>query len=257
MGILIKNVFKSYETAARQQISALQDISLTILDNELVCLLGPSGCGKSTLLKILAGLVKPCKGAVEIDGHPVTGPGSDKGVVFQDYALFPWCTVIENVEFGLRLRKVAKTERKERAYYYLNLVGLGDYVDSYIHQLSGGMKQRVAIARALILEPSIILMDEPFGALDSFTRMQMQQELVAICGSNCPAVVFVTHDIDEAIYLGDRVVVMTPNPGKISTVVDIPLNRPRNRAGYDFGILRNRVYRECSLVTEYNPEFTI
>ncbi|TWH45594.1 ABC transporter ATP-binding protein [Sporomusa sp. KB1] len=257
MAIQVHDVRKSFHLKKDREIIALNDVSLSVNDQEFVCLLGPSGCGKSTLLKIIAGLEQASSGWVEIDGQRITAPGSDRAIVFQDYALFPWRTVVENVQFGLDLRKVPAKAAREKALEYLNLVNLCNFANVYPHQLSGGMKQRVAIARALVLEPKILLLDEPFGALDAFTRMQLQLELTSICKKNSPTVIFVTHDIDEAIYLGDRVVIMTPNPGKVNAIVNVQLPKPRNRTDYDFNKIRDRVFREFSLVTETSLEYVI
>ncbi len=257
MAITIQGIRKSYLLPNGRQMVAINDVNLSIKDREFVCLLGPSGCGKSTLLKLIAGLEQPSSGWVEIDGQQVTAPGNDRAIVFQDYALFPWRTVVENVQFGLDLRNMPAKEARKKALAYLALVNLSDFAGVYPHQLSGGMRQRVAIARALVLEPKILLMDEPFGALDAFTRMQLQLELTGICQENSPTVVFVTHDIDEAIYLGDKIVIMTPNPGKVNSVVTVQLAKPRSRTDYDFNTIRNQVFREFSLVTETSLEYTI
>lgn len=256
MDINVNKVSKIFHLP-HKEINALQDVNLTIQGQEFICLLGPSGCGKSTLLKILAGLETPSTGTIAIGGKRVTGPGGDRAVVFQDYALFPWRTVIENIEFGLQLRHIPAKESREKAIRYLEMVHLGEFENAYIHQLSGGMKQRVAIARALVLEPKILLMDEPFGALDAFTRMDLQTELIHICQEKKPTVVFVTHDIDEAIYLGDKVVIMTPNPGKVNAVIELPLSKPRSRTGYDFNRFRDLVYKEFSLVHDFECEYLI
>ncbi|HWR06484.1 ABC transporter ATP-binding protein [Sporomusa sp.] len=257
MAILVHDVRKSFTLQKDREVVALNDVSLSVDDHEFLCLLGPSGCGKSTLLKIIAGLEQPSAGWVEIDGQRITAPGSDRAIVFQDYALFPWRTVVENVQFGLDLKKVPAKAARAKALEYVNMVSLCDYANVYPHQLSGGMQQRVAIARALVLEPKILLMDEPFGALDAFTRMQLQLEVTSICEQNSPTVIFVTHDIDEAIYLGDRVVIMTPNPGKVNSIVNVQLPKPRNRTDYDFNKIRDHVFREFSLVTETSLEYAI
>jgi len=256
MAIVVQNVSKDYYLSGKE-ISALRDVNLAINDHEFICLLGPSGCGKSTLLKIIAGLELPSEGIVKINGQPVIGPGIERAVVFQDYALLPWRTVIENIEFGLQLRHIPAKEARQKALRYLKTVHLEKFENAYIHQLSGGMKQRVAIARALILNPKILLMDEPFGALDAFTKMDLQLELASLFQDKQLTVIFVTHDIDEAIYLGDKVVIMTPNPGKINAIIDLPLPKPRFRTGPDFNIFRNLVYKEFSLVHEGNCEYYI
>lgn len=238
MGIEIKNVSKSYQLGNGQKIQVLNQISLTINKGEYLCFLGPSGCGKSTLLRLLAGIETYEFGEITCDGQLMIGPSPERGFVFQDYALFPWLTVRQNIEFGLEIRKVPKKERKEISHYYLQMMNLSEVADAYPSQISGGMKQRVAIARALCLKPSFLLMDEPFGALDAITRMQLQEELIRIWQMEKITIIFVTHDVEEAIYLGSRVVVMGTRPSKIKGVLDIPLPRPRNRTAAEFGKLR-------------------
>jgi len=191
-------------------------------------LVGPSGCGKSSLLYLTAGLAEPTSGEIYVGGQQVEGPGADRGMVFQSYTLFPWLTVRQNVEFGLKRRGMPAAQRKDIVDYYVNEVGLSGFADNYAKQLSGGMMQRVAIARALANDPQILLMDEPFGALDSQTRLQMQQLLLRVWGNSKKTVLFVTHDIDEAILLGDRVYVMGARPGRIKQILDVPIERPRN-----------------------------
>jgi NitT/TauT family transport system ATP-binding protein len=212
---------------------ALVDINLRIEEGEFVCLLGPSGCGKSTLLKIIAGLIPATSGRITINGKPVSGPGPERAVVFQDYALFPWMTVRDNVEFGLEARKLPLAERREVSKRLLKVVGLSDFAERFPHQLSGGMKQRVSIARALAVDPSLLLMDEPFGALDAQTRQLLQDELLRIWREYRKTVVFVTHSIEEAIYLSDRIVVMTARPGRVKQIVKVPEARPRDMASVD------------------------
>lgn len=255
--IKVNNVSKVYEAKGKKEVLVLKDVNLTVKTNEFVCILGPSGCGKSTLLRIIAGLDSSTEGTVQIDEQTINKPSRDSSVVFQDYALFPWRTVVENVEFGLKLRKVPTKEAREKALKYLHLVNMDRFQNAYIHQLSGGMKQRVAIARALVLEPKILLMDEPFGALDTFTRIQLQDELINICKNRELSVVFVTHDIDEAIYLGDKIAIMKSNPGKINSLVEINLTKPRNRTDHNFTNYRNFIYKEFSLVKEFEPEYNI
>jgi NitT/TauT family transport system ATP-binding protein len=215
-------------------VPALAGIDLDVAARELVCLLGPSGCGKSTLLNIVAGFLAPTTGRVLVDGTPVTGPGADRGVVFQEYVLFPWLTVTGNVEFGLTLTGAPAEVRRRTAARYVEMVGLRAHAEKFPVQLSGGMKQRVAIARALANSPSIILMDEPFGALDAQTREILQDELSKIQRVEHKTVIFVTHSIREAVYLGDRVVVMTSAPGRIKQVFDIKLPDVRDRFAPDF-----------------------
>ena len=234
--IEIRQVTKRYESAEASQGPALEDVSLTIADNEFVTLVGRSGCGKTTLLNIVAGLVAPTGGEVRVDGRPVTGPGQGKGMVFQQHALFPWLTAIQNVEFAGKSRGVPRQERRETASELIELVGLRGFEDKYPVELSGGMQQRVAIARALALDPEILLMDEPFGALDELTRIEMQDELLRVWSSRKKTVVFVTHSISEALVLSDRVVVLTARPGRIRQEFAVELPRPRERT--DPGLLR-------------------
>jgi len=209
-------------------VTALDGISLDVADKEFSVIVGPSGCGKSSLLRLVAGLIEPSAGTISLDGTIVTRPGRDRGMVFQSYTLFPWLTVEDNVEFGLKLRDMAAMERTRIAKHYIAEVGLEGFEKSYPKQLSGGMMQRVALARALANDPAILLMDEPFGALDSQTRSLMQELLLNIWEHSHKTVLFITHDIDEAILLGDRVHVMTARPGRIKEMVEIDIPRPRN-----------------------------
>jgi NitT/TauT family transport system ATP-binding protein len=202
--------------------TALSEVDLTIRSGEILVLVGPSGCGKSTLLDLVGGLSRPSSGQVLVDGVPVTGPGLDRGIVFQQYALLPWRTALGNIEFGLEAKRVPRPERRARAREYLDLVGLTGFERHYPHELSGGMKQRVAIARSLAYDPAVLLMDEPFAALDAQTRETLQDELLRIWAKTRKTVLFITHSIEEAIYLGQRVAVMTSRPGRIKAVVDTP-----------------------------------
>ena len=219
-------------------VLAIADVSLEIKEGEFVCLLGPSGCGKSTLLKIVGGLIPATSGTVEIRGQAIRGPGPDRAFVFQDYALFPWMTIQGNVEFGLAARGVELGRRRQVSADLLKVMGLTEFAEKYPHHLSGGMKQRVSIARALAVEPQVLLMDEPFGALDAQTRFVMQQELLRVWRLYKKTVLFVTHSIDEALYLGDRVLLMTARPGTVKEELKIPLPRPRDIASLEFGQLR-------------------
>lgn len=203
--------------------TAVHDVSLEIAAGEFLAVVGPSGCGKSTLLDLLGGLTEPTSGRVLVDGEPVRGPGLDRGVVFQQYALLPWRTAQANVEFGLEAKQIPRRERRERAREYLSLVGLAGFADRYPHELSGGMKQRVAIARSLAFDPGVLLMDEPFAALDAQTRELLQEELLRIWQRTGKTVVFVTHGIDEAVYLGERVAVLTARPGRVKEIVTVDL----------------------------------
>ncbi len=207
---------------------ALQDVNLTINKNEFITIIGPSGCGKTTLMRAVGGLVVPTEGTVAIDGQRVTGPHQQSAIVFQNFALLPWETVINNVAFGLELKGISKSERLERAKSYIDKVGLAGFEDKYPRELSGGMQQRVGLARALSVQTPILLMDEPFGALDQQTRRYMQEELLDIWQQDQRTVIFVTHDMEEAVLLGDRVVLMSARPGKIEEVIDVNLPRPRN-----------------------------
>ena len=227
--VQIKNVKKIYEGRNGQTV-ALNGANLDIYDNEFICVVGPSGCGKSTLLNIIAGLHEATSGEVLVDGVKVEGTGVDRGVVFQQYALFPWLTVKKNVEFGLKLRKdITKEQREEISMKYIKMVGLEKFVNAYPKELSGGMKQRVAIARAYAVNPSLLLMDEPFGALDAQTRTQLQTELLKTWEEEKKTCFFITHDVEEAILLASRVVVMSARPGRIKEVIDIDIPYPRNQ----------------------------
>jgi NitT/TauT family transport system ATP-binding protein len=239
----IRGVTKSF-VHRRTGMTALDGIDLAVGDREFVSLVGASGCGKSTLLSIVAGLQGFDRGTVTVDGAPIAGPGRDRGVVFQTYTLMPWLTAVANVEFALGDIGLSAKEIRARAAEHLALVGLSRFAESYPNQLSGGMKQRVAIARALCYRPKILLMDEPFGALDALTRAQMQELLTGIWEAHRLTVLFVTHDVDEAVYLSDRVAVMTGRPGRIKEILTVPLPRPRTPAIVEeeaFGRLRHRV----------------
>ena len=224
----VDKVSLQYKTPSGSTFTALEQVSFEVPDQQFAVLVGPSGCGKSSLLYLTAGLAEPTSGEIYVGGTQVDGPGADRGMVFQSYTLFPWLTVRQNVEFGLKRRRVPAAERKDIVEFYLNEVGLQRFADNYAKQLSGGMMQRVAIARALANDPQILLMDEPFGALDSQTRLQMQQLLLKVWEHSKKTVLFVTHDIDEAILLGDRIFVMGARPGRIKQVLDVPIERPRN-----------------------------
>jgi len=229
-----KDISLVYDTPAGA-VQAVRGVSLDIEQSEFLCLVGPSGCGKSTMLNIIAGFLKPTEGQITIGGKSVNGSGMDRGVVFQDFAqLFPWRTALGNVSFGLEMKGVPKTEREQIAREQLRLVKLEKFVKSYPHHLSGGMQQRVAIARALAYNPSVLLMDEPFAALDALTRDEMQQLLAEVWAETKKTVVYVTHNVAEAVYLADRVIVMSPHPGRIKTEVKITLPRPRDPLSVEF-----------------------
>jgi NitT/TauT family transport system ATP-binding protein len=221
-----RGVSMTFETR-RGSVHALDDVSLTIPDAHFTCLVGASGCGKSTLLNIMAGLIDPTAGEVLLDGRPIDGPSADRGMVFQSYTLYPWMTVRRNVEFGPKLKGVGRAERRELAAGLIDEMALAEFADSYPKELSGGMKQRVAIARALANDPQVLLMDEPFGALDALTRAGAQRFLTEIWERHRRTIAFVTHDIDEAILLADTVCVMSPRPGRVREIVEIEIPRPR------------------------------
>lgn len=226
--VSIQGIEKKYNTR-KGEVVALNGVNFDIKKNEFICVIGPSGCGKSTLLNIIAGLLEPTAGQILVDGKPIQGTGTDRGVVFQQYALFPWLTVKKNVEFGLKLKGLSKDECDSIAMKYLKMVELEKFADSYPKELSGGMKQRVAIARAYAMNPEVLLMDEPFGALDAQTRTQLQTELLKAWQEENKTCFFVTHDIEEAIVLATRVVIMSARPGRIKEVVDIDIPYPRDQ----------------------------
>ena len=226
--VKIDHVEKIYDGRQGKMI-ALNGVDLDIYENEFITVVGPSGCGKSTLLNIIAGLLEPTSGNVYVDGKKVEGTGTERGVVFQQYALFPWLTVKQNVMFGLKLKGMDKVEAEKIAMKYIHMVQLEDFVDAYPKELSGGMKQRVAIARAYAVQPEVLLMDEPFGALDAQTRTQLQAELIQTWQEEKKPCFFITHDVEEAIILGTKVIVMSARPGRIKTIVDINLPYPRTQ----------------------------
>lgn len=239
------------------EFTALSEVNLDIEKGEFICLLGPSGCGKSTLLNAIAGFDLVNHGSVQISGKEVTSPSTKNVTIFQNYGLLPWRTVVKNVELGLEAQGIDKKTRREKALEYLRLVRLEDFADNFPRQLSGGMKQRVAIARALAVEPDIIFMDEPFGALDAITRMKLQDDILDICKNEKKTIIFVTHDIDEAVYLADRIVVMTPNPGKVKGVIPVPLHHFRDRTSGDFLLVRDKIFDLLNMKIEDNIEYTI
>ncbi|MBJ6727991.1 ABC transporter ATP-binding protein [Geomesophilobacter sediminis] len=237
--ISVRNVRRVFVNASGEETVALERVNLEIQPGEMVSLLGPSGCGKSTLMRIIAGLDQPGEGEVVLDGVPITGPHHERGLVFQDPTLFSWLTVKGNVSFGLKARGIKEIAREVDDY--IRLVGLEGFQNAYPHQLSGGMAQRVALARALVNHPKVLLLDEPLGALDAFTRMQMQDEILRIWEDRGTTMVFVTHDVDEAIYMSDRIIVMTPRPGKIQEIIEVRLSRPRARNHPDFFLIRSKI----------------
>lgn len=241
--VSIKNVSRIFKKENKSGTEALQNVSFDVEDGEFVCLLGPSGCGKTTLLRIIAGLETQTSGDITLNGVFITGPDPKRGMVFQQYSLFPWRTVIDNVTFGLEMQGIDKAESRRSVEKYIELVGLKQFKNSYPYELSGGMQQRAAIARALANEPEVLLMDEPFGALDAQTRNILQDELLRIWEQRHVTFIFVTHSVDEAVVLSDRIVVMTARPGKIKEIVEVDLPRPRSRTSPEVNRLRDRVLK--------------
>jgi len=242
--IQVKDLHKTFPLKGKDFV-ALGSVDLEIADQEFVTVVGPSGCGKTTLLNIIAGLEKKTGGQVLVDGEEVSGPSPERGVIFQQYALFPWLTVRENVEFGLRLKKLPRKVVTERAQHFIDLVGLTQFADALPKMLSGGMKQRCALARAYAVDPKLLLMDEPLGALDALTRVNLQGQLLQTWQADKRTVLFITHDVDEAVFLANRVVVMASNPGRIKEIIEIDLPYPRHidlRLTPRFGELRNQVW---------------
>lgn len=236
--LTLRNVTKRYNSE-EGELKALEEINLEVKSTEFLCIVGPSGCGKTTLLRMVAGLDYPSSGEIILDGERVRGPSPDRGMVFQEFSLFPWRTVLKNVEFGLEIRGVQ--ERRKIAEQYLELVGLLDFKNCYPQELSGGMKQRVAIARALATNPAILLMDEPFGSVDAQTRNVLQEELLQIWKRTEKTILFVTHSVDEAVYLADRVAVMSARPGRIIQCMKIDIPRPRKRTSMEANVIREQL----------------
>lgn len=241
MSLVINNLSKKFDNSDK---STLKEISLEIEAGEFVCIVGQSGCGKSTLLNLVAGLEEITSGEIILEGKPVTGPGADRTVMFQEHGLYPWLNVIENVKFGMKLAGLSKKEQEERAMKYLRMVHLEEYKDYPIHQLSGGMRQRVALARALTMDSKVLLMDEPFSALDKQTSNFLREELEQIWLETKKTILFITHSVEEAVYLADRVVVLSPDTQKITEIVDVHLPRPRHVYSEDFVELRHRILDE-------------
>jgi len=226
--LTVDQISKVYvDLRSGRSVAALRKVSFELREGDFVCILGPSGCGKSTLLKIIAGLIKPSAGSVCIHGRQIHGPGADRGMIFQEYALYPWKTVQDNVEFGLIIKGEPRAKRAARAREFIELVGLRGFEDRYPRELSGGMKQRVAVARALANDPQLLLLDEPFAAVDALTRQRLQEEIGRISERTKMTMLFVTHSVDEAAFLADRIIVLTPRPGEIQEIVDVDLKRPR------------------------------
>lgn len=249
------NVNLIFTPPNRVPVTALKDFNVAVGEGEFVSIVGPSGCGKSTFLNVLLGLIPPNSGQMKINGRPVKGPGQDRAMVFQEFGLLPWRTVLNNVELGLELRGVPVGQRRPASQKFIEMVGLTGFENHYPHELSGGMKQRVGLARALATDPDVLLMDEPFAALDAQTRDIMQAELLRIWQEARKTVLFVTHQIEEAVYLSDRVMVMTKRPGRAKKIIDIPLPRPRDyemRVTQEFNDLKLRLWNE--LKDEINPQ---
>ncbi len=238
--LTVSNVSRVFESDTGM-VEALRDINLEVSDKEFVCFIGPSGCGKTTFLRIIAGLDHPTSGEVLLDGVAIRSPDPERGMVFQEYSLFPWRTILDNIAFGLEIKGVPKAERHDIAQKYLELVGLGAFERNYPYELSGGMRQRVAIARALANDPKVLLMDEPFGSIDAQTRNVLQGELLKIWQKDRKTVLFITHSIDEAVYLADRVVVLSARPGQIRSIIEIDLERPRIRTSVEVNVIRERL----------------
>lgn len=253
--IKITEVSKSFALKDKILSLALDHVNLSIDQGEFVCLLGPSGCGKTTLLNLIAGFDKPTTGTVTIHDTVVSKPSIGRISIFQNYGLLPWRSVIKNVELGLETKGIPREDRKKIAEEYLELVGLSDFSKHHPAELSGGMQQRVAIARALAINPEVLLMDEPFGALDAMTRMVIQDEIQKIWLQKAKTIVFVTHDIEEAVFLADRIVVMTPYPGKVKSIINVPLARKRDRTSVDFLKIRDRVFKEFKLTISNDIEY--
>ena len=244
MKVDLKNVNKSFTKGKNETLPVLQDIDFSIEAGEFVSLLGPSGCGKSTILKLIAGLSHPSSGELKVNDTSITGPGTDRVVVFQEGGLFPWMTVLENVTYGLKIKKMSKAEAEEKAMEGLRMVHLGNFTGAYPHELSGGMKQRVAIARALVMDPDVLLMDEPFAALDEQTRLVLHQELQDIWQKTGKTILFITHNIREALTLSDRVLLMSTRPGTIKKSFTVQASRPRNPSDSVIVDLEKRVMAE-------------
>ncbi|WP_409316436.1 ABC transporter ATP-binding protein [Pseudomonas sp. KCJK9016] len=250
--VSFSHVGKSFDVDGFE-LEAIREFNLDIAEGEFIAIVGSSGCGKSTLLRLLVGLDTQFRGQITVDGKAVSGIGGERGIVFQEHRLFPWLTVADNIGLGLVNEPLSTAEKQQRINDFIELVGLRDFTRAYPHQLSGGMAQRVAIARGLVASPRILLLDEPFGALDALTRQQMQDELLAIRERAKITTILVTHDVEEAIFLADRVVVMEPRPGRIKQVVGITLPHPRQRSSFDFHQLREELLHELTSDDHYQP----
>lgn len=256
MYIEVNDVSVHYDQKG-EKFQALNHVTLSIEKGEFICLLGPSGCGKSTLLNSIAGFEDVSEGNITIDGKEVTTPNIQYVTIFQNYGLLPWRTVQKNVELGLETKKVSKEERAATAEKYIDMVGLNGFKSSYPYQLSGGMQQRVAIARALAVNPDVLFMDEPFGALDAITRMKLQEDVRNLSINEKKTIIFVTHDIEEAVYLADKVVIMTPNPGEIKGIVNIRMGSQRDRTSDEFLLARDKIFEMFNMKSEKTLEYYI
>lgn len=262
LSLIIKGVNKKF-ISKHKETYTLDNIDLSFKKGEFICLLGPSGCGKSTLLNIIAGLETPSEGKIYLNDKEINGVGVDRAVMFQESALFPWLKVIDNVEFGMKMAGVPSKERREKALYYLKMVHLAKFKNSFVHELSGGMRQRVALARALTLDSEVLLMDEPFAALDSQTKNILQTELQKVWIETKKTIIFVTHNVEEAVLLGDRVIVMSTNPGKVKKEFKIQLGRPRNIENVDLAYVTAQVMKELKeevekvAKSEYDSDWSI
>jgi NitT/TauT family transport system ATP-binding protein len=241
MNLELRDISKTFMAEKGESVESLSNINLTVKNEEFVCLLGPSGCGKTTLLRIIAGLDYPSTGTVMLGGTVIDRPNPQLAMIFQEYSLYPWKTVVNNIAFGLEIRGIPQWKRSDIVKKYLEIVGLEGFENSYPYELSGGMRQRVAVARALAVDPTILLMDEPFGALDAQTRNMLQHELLNIWEKTKKTILFVTHSVDEAVFLADRIVVLTPRPGTICEVIPIDQPRPRDRTSVEFAKVRRYV----------------
>lgn len=255
--LTIENVSRTYSDDKNNLVEALQNINLNVHEGEFVSIIGASGCGKTTLLRLIGGLDKPESGELRLQGNIILEPSPERGYIFQQGSLFQWLTVEQNIAAGLKARHIYKKSKNEIPHY-IDLIGLNGFEKSYPHQISGGMAQRVAIARALINNPKLLLLDEPMGALDSFTRADIQEKLLELQQQNNTTMVLVTHDVDEAIYLSNRIVIMTPRPGKISDIIDVSLPHPRHRGGAEFLSIRRFILEKLNLASASpQPEYTI
>lgn len=241
--ISIQNLSKRFNSKENITVDALKNINLDVEENDFICIVGPSGCGKSTLLRIIAGLEDSTEGKINYKGKELLEPTSEIGMVFQNYSLLPWRTVIDNISIGLEFKRKDKKTRLEVASKYLNLINMQKFANAYPYELSGGMQQRVAIARALANDPQVLLMDEPFGALDAHTRIILQKELLRIWEQNKKTVLFVTHSVDEAVYLSDKIIIMSSNPGEIKEIVNIDIERPRDRGDIKYAALTSKILK--------------